>query len=98
LGGTTYTCRTQRQSDNNNELEYYSDEILNSESDFTVFPNPISIGEIKFNKRVSQFTLFNSSGQVALIGNDSKGFNIDNLNKGIYLLKVDNIVRKIIIE
>lgn len=65
---------------------------------FEVFPNPISEGRLNFWKEAGFYYLFDSKGALVKSGQNSGGFEIDGLEKGIYLLKVDNFSKVILIQ
>lgn len=82
-----------RTSEFSEDLLYYDSNI-----DVEPFPNPISSGRLNFGKVIEQYSLFNSSGNLVRSGDFIDGFDVDGLNKGIYLLKLNNESKKILIH
>lgn len=68
-----------------------------SKNDFVLYPNPAN-SEVYFNKAVS-IEIYNMLGQVVLSAINVKSVNIENLNRGLYIVKTnENEVSRLIIE
>ncbi len=80
---------------NNGQRVSFDDEIITQNSPF---PNPIYSGYLNFGKLANEYVLYNSLGKVVKTGTNAEGFEVDNLEKGIYLLKLDGVVNKVSVE
>jgi len=65
---------------------------------FKIYPNPISNGYLKFGGTASTYSLINSSGHQVLQGRNTDQLDVTGLSKGLYLLKLDDKVEKVIVE
>ncbi len=63
-----------------------------------VYPNPISSGDLQFGRQVESFGIFDMSGKLVMYGLDTDHATINNLNKGMYFIKLDGKVQKIVVE
>lgn len=72
--------------------------LENEETTLHPFPNPISEGILNFGKVAESYTLYNSQGVLVSQGQNTDGVNVDNLESGIYLIKVDGVTSKISVE
>lgn len=62
-----------------------------------IYPNPVVGGKINFGKHVSSFGLFSTQGELIQAGFDKEFTTVENIPSGIYLLKIDGQVQKVII-
>ncbi len=72
--------------------------ILKSIDQPQVYPNPIQSGTLYFNRKATVYTLYTLLGSVVASGKNASKLSIQGLQKGIYMLKMDNATEKIIIE
>lgn len=63
-----------------------------------IHPNPITSGYLNFGRKVANYSLLNGTGQLVLQGTDSESIYIDRLGKGVYYLKLDEEVEKLVVE
>jgi len=63
----------------------------------TFFPNPAS-SIIRFEKQVSNLSLFNLEGKFILAAENVQQINTSHLAKGVYILKIENTFQKLIIQ
>ena len=70
----------------------------NDPSSLHPYPNPISEGILNFGNVAESYTLYNSQGVLISQGQNTDGVNVDNLETGIYLVKVDGVMSKISVE
>lgn len=68
------------------------------ELNLPIHPNPISFGIVYFGRIVGGYSLFNSTGQLVQEGTNSDQIAIDGLRKGIYYLRLDEQVEKLVVE
>ncbi len=62
------------------------------------YPNPVSNGNVNFNKVVS-FTVYSITGQIITTRNNVSSFNVSNLEKGVYLIKTtDSEIARIVVK
>jgi len=61
------------------------------------YPNPVK-GYLNFGEKVNTYTLYNASGVQVLNGTQAEGISTEALKPGMYMLKADNRVEKIIVE
>jgi len=64
----------------------------------TPYPNPISDGYLNFGKVAVSYILYNAQGQQVAGGAKVDGIAVDNLETGLYLLKIDGEVHKILVQ
>ena len=64
----------------------------------TAYPNPVSNGNINFNKTVS-FDVFSITGQVIATRTNVNSFDISNLESGVYLIKTtDGEIARVVVK
>lgn len=61
------------------------------------YPNPVK-GYLNFGEKVESYTLYNASGVQVLSGAQAEGVGTESLNPGMYMLKTNNRVEKIVVE
>jgi len=66
-----------------------------TKSSLLIFPNP-SNGTVYFSQEVKSIEVYNYNGQLIKSNQRQTSINIENLNNGIYLLKLDNAIYKIV--
>ncbi len=86
--------------ENNNEYTKTFDIVASANTNnldknkIEVFPNPVSdklFLKTKYNLKNSKVEIYNTAGQIVKYGNlNSKQINVNNLEKGIYILKISN--------
>lgn len=73
-------------------------EIENTLNRNFIYPNPISNGQLTFGHKVNSFGIFDIKGNLLLHGVDTDHVNLDHLISGIYIIKLDGIAQKLIVE
>ena len=68
------------------------------ENSWNIYPNPNATGKVSFGKMAKKYTLMNVTGEIILQGNDEDVLDITQLNKGMYLLNLDNSIQKLIVQ
>ncbi len=63
-----------------------------------IFPNPISNGTINFGRQVAAYGIFDIKGQLIAHGFDTDRASIDGFAKGMYFIKLDGKVQKLIVQ
>jgi hypothetical protein len=63
-----------------------------------VYPNPISNGDLYFGQQATSYGIFNTSGQLVSHGFDTDHANISGLPKGMYFIKLEGRMQKIVIQ
>ncbi len=63
-----------------------------------IFPNPISNGTLHFGRQVVSYGIFDVKGQLVNYGFDTDQVNINGFASGIYFIKLDGKVQKLIVE
>ncbi len=63
-----------------------------------IFPNPISNGTLHFGRQVVSYGIFDVKGQLVRYGFETNQVNIDGFAAGIYFIKLDGKVQKLIVE
>lgn len=63
-----------------------------------VHPNPATQGVVSFGRTASQFALMNQAGVVLLSGQMADQIEVTAIPKGLYLLKLEDQVQKLIIQ
>ncbi len=88
-----YNARSYRFDEEENPVaqEYL---IRNSQ----IYPNPIHIGQLNFGRPVNTYTLTNSTGTLIQQGNNADKLDVTGLPKGMYMLKLDDKVEKVIVQ
>ena len=83
------------------------DETIDAKSSFRISPNPVKSGEIYISgiddlSKVNNVQIFDFSGKIVKsISNPFKGtnkINLNNLSKGMYILRINNQTQKFIVE
>ncbi|MEP7196568.1 MAG: T9SS type A sorting domain-containing protein [Saprospiraceae bacterium] len=64
----------------------------------TVYPNPAQGGFIKFGKQVDSYGLFDVKGQLIKFGMDTDQMSVEGIHSGIYFIKLDGHVQKLILQ
>lgn len=84
-----------------------TNDLSSAKSSFRISPNPVKNGEIYISgiddlSKVSNVQIFDFSGKIVKsISNPFKGtnkINLNNLSKGMYILRIDNQTQKFIVE
>lgn len=84
-----------------------TDDLSSAKSSFRISPNPIKSGEIYISgiddlSKVNNVQIFDFSGKIVKsISNPFKGtnkINLNNLSKGMYILRINNQTQKFIVE
>lgn len=63
-----------------------------------IFPNPISNGTLHFGQQVASYGIFDVKGQLVKYGFNANQVNIEGFAKGVYFIKLDGNVQKLIVE
>ncbi len=63
-----------------------------------VFPNPIHGGILNFGREVVSFGIFDANGNLVRFGLDTDHASVDGLAAGIYFLKLDGQMQKVIVQ
>ncbi|MEO6036824.1 MAG: T9SS type A sorting domain-containing protein, partial [Saprospiraceae bacterium] len=63
-----------------------------------IYPNPITNGTLHFGHQVVAYGIFDVKGQLVQYGLDTDHANIDGFATGIYFIKLDGKVQKLIVE
>lgn len=63
-----------------------------------IYPNPITNGQLNFGKEVDSFGIFDLNGNLLKYGVDTNNTTVDNLAKGIYIIKLDGKAQKLIVQ
>lgn len=62
-----------------------------------VYPNPVFGGKINFGKAYTSFGLFSIKGELVLSGFDQESADVQGIPSGVYILKLNEIIQKVII-
>jgi hypothetical protein len=73
-------------------------EIANAERFAPIFPNPISNGNVYFGREVATYGIFDISGKLVGHGFDTDHAPIQGMAAGIYFIKMDGKVQKLIVQ
>ena len=71
---------------------------LKDEKIIPIYPNPATNGQVNFGREVVSYGIFNLNGQLVQHGFDTTQANISNLTKGVYFIKLDGKVQKLIVQ
>ena len=71
---------------------------LKDEKIIPIYPNPATNGQVNFGREVVSYGIFNLNGQLVQHGFDTTQANISNLAKGVYFIKLDGKVQKLIVQ
>ena len=63
-----------------------------------IYPNPITNGSLFFGRQVVSYGIFDMSGRLVKHGFDTDQAEINNLTKGLYFVKLDGKVQKLIVQ
>ena len=63
-----------------------------------IFPNPISNGTLYFGHEVVSYGIFDISGKLVLHGFDTNQATIQGLTTGMYFVKLDGKIQKLIVQ
>jgi len=63
-----------------------------------IFPNPISNGMLNFGRQVASYGIFDVKGQLVKYGFEANQVHIEGFATGIYFIKLDGKVQKLIVE
>lgn len=69
-----------------------------STKEIHAYPNPVEDGTLFFGRRTAEYALLNASGEVMLKGSNVENISVENLPTGLYFLKTDGKIEKIVIE
>ncbi len=75
-----------------------ADEIETAMKYSPVYPNPISSGVLQFGRQVVSYGIFDIKGQLVRFGLDTDHAEVEGLNPGMYFIKLDNQVQKLIVQ
>lgn len=64
----------------------------------SIYPNPIINGQLNFGKEIDSFGIFDLNGNLLKYGVETNTTNIDNLAKGVYIIKLDGKAQKLIVQ
>jgi hypothetical protein len=73
-------------------------EIETAEKYSPVYPNPIRGGLLNFGRQVVSFGIFDASGTLVRYGLDATHANVEGLAAGIYFIKLDGQMQKLIVQ
>lgn len=78
----------------------FTDEVGSylAEEEAFAYPNPVSSGYLYFSKVAANYELVNAAGTKILAGKDANKISVDGLVKGLYVLKLDGKVQKVVVE
>lgn len=99
IGNCSLNNVSYRKGDDEDNLPYAA--IKSPESEYMlykIFPNPITSGNLNFGRTVNNYTLMNSTGVVMQQGANSEKLDVTGLSKGMYMLKLDDKIEKVIVE
>jgi hypothetical protein len=74
-----------------------NDEIYEAIKD-PVYPNPVTNGTLFLGKQVVSYGIFDISGRLISHGFDTDRANVQNLTKGMYLIKMEGRLQKFIVQ
>ncbi len=63
-----------------------------------IYPNPISNGQLQFGRLVAAYGIFDVKGQLVKYGFNADHADIDGFATGIYFIKLDGKVQKLVVE
>lgn len=63
-----------------------------------IFPNPVSNGLVFFGREVAVYGIFDIKGQLLTQGFDTDRASVQGLAKGVYFIKLDGKVQKLIVQ
>ncbi len=63
-----------------------------------IYPNPISNGTLHFGREVVAYGIFDLKGQLVQFGTDTDHAEINGFAKGMYFIKMDGQIQKLIVE
>jgi hypothetical protein len=70
----------------------------NTVNPLEVYPNPVSNGNVNFNKVVS-FKVYSITGQVVATVNNVTTYNVSNLENGVYIIKTtENEIARVVVK
>jgi hypothetical protein len=75
-----------------------SKEIAEAAQLAPIFPNPISNGTLYFGREVAAYGIFDISGKLVAHGFDTNQATIQGLTKGMYFVKLDGKIQKLIVQ
>lgn len=80
------------------EADEPTNSVIENSNALFVHPNPITSGNLNFGRAVSNYTLMNSTGAVMQQGVNADKLDVTGLSKGMYMLKLDDKIEKVVIE
>ena len=63
-----------------------------------IYPNPITNGRLYFGRQVASFGIFDVKGRLVQYGLQADHASIEGFAVGIYFIKMDEQVQKLIVE
>ena len=63
-----------------------------------IYPNPVTNGRVNFGREVLSYGIFDLKGQLIQHGFDTNHVTINSLAKGMYFIKLDGQVQKLIVQ
>ncbi len=63
-----------------------------------IYPNPITSGILQFGRQVVSFGIFDMKGELVRFGFDTDHAEVAGLASGIYFIKLDNQIQKLIVQ
>jgi hypothetical protein len=75
-----------------------SKELKNLEKVAPIFPNPISEGTVFFGREVISYGIFDNTGRLVKNGFSTDRASVQGLVKGLYFIKLDGKVQKLIVQ
>lgn len=93
LGGAEFDCNPVLKN-----LITSSEELDRAKKSVSVYPNPANGGVVHFGKRVASVGLFDLAGKLVRYGLDTEQLPLNGLQAGIYIIKLDGQLSKLIIQ
>lgn len=81
-----------------NNLFTDTKEIQQAEKVAPIYPNPISNGVLYFGREVVSYGIFDNTGRLVKSGFDTDRAEVQGLSKGMYFVKLDGKVQKLIVQ
>ncbi|NOT38086.1 MAG: T9SS type A sorting domain-containing protein [Saprospiraceae bacterium] len=91
LQGADFTCNSILRN-----LTVSVKEISES-TNALFFPNPVTQGKIFFHNTVESYGLFNLQGELVISGLDTDNADVSGISAGVYLIKIEGKIQKVII-
>jgi hypothetical protein len=99
---TSTLCQSSIKYNNNSyrigDEEQSSIQQIKDLQNHIIHPNPVTSGNLNFGRKVNNYTLMNSTGAVMQQGTNAEKLDVTGLSKGLYMLKLDGKIEKVIVE